>query len=387
MSIFLFAVSFYGIVHLYIYMRIHSTFHMDPWLSLLTGSFFFFMTISPLFVHRYALKGHLIPSRIFAYAAYLWMAVVFFYFSSALLIDVYDVLARGAAFMLKKKPDSLTVASPYRSFIPLLISILCTAYGYAEAVNIRVRRLTVKTSKLPEGTNRLTVAHITDLHLGLLVRDNILEKVIKVIEDARPDVIVSTGDLIDIEVNHIDPLIERLRTVQAPLGKYASMGNHEFFVGIKNSAALIEKAGFTILRNRAVTLEGLLTVAGIDDRLGDRIKEPGPAGPSEEEVLGGLLRSTFTLILKHRPEMNRNTLGQYDLQLSGHTHKGQMFPVHLFIKLFLYPHYSGYTQFYKGSSLYVSSGAGTTCCPVRFLAPPETTIIDIVKEDGAHQEK
>ena len=383
MYIFTIALTLYGIIHFYIFLKIKSVFLISPGMSVLTCLFFFFMTMSPFFVHLCALRASLTPSRIFGNAVYIWMAIVLFFFSAALPMDLYNFSVNSIAFILQKNLNNLILNPFSLFFIPLFLSFVFTTYGYFEAKDLRTERLVVKTSKLPQGTGKLTIAHITDLHLGLLVREHILNKVVKIIEDEKPDIIVSTGDLIDMDINHIDAFADTLKKMYAPLGKFASAGNHEFFVGIKKSRQFIEKSGFIFLRNSVVTPHNLIHIAGIDDRLGKYVKKyQDTVSASEEEILSGLAPDKFTVLLKHRPEINRNSIGLYDLQLSGHTHKGQLFPVNLFIKYFLYPHYSGYTKFYKGTAMYVSRGAGTTCCPVRFFAPPEITIIELVPESS-----
>ena len=99
-------------------------------------------------------------------------------------------------------------------------------------------------------------------------------------------------------------------------------------------------------------------------------------GP-EKDILSGLPRDKFTLLLKHRPVANKDALGLFDLQLSGHAHKGQIFPFTILVRLF-FPMISGLYDLPSGSSLYVSRGSGTWGPPIRFLSPPEVTVIDIV---------
>ncbi len=243
------------------------------------------------------------------------------------------------------------------------------------------------TSKLPEGINKLTIVQISDIHLGIIVREEMLDKVIKEIKNAKPDIIVSTGDLLDGEINHVDYLAEHLKRVPARLGKFAVTGNHEFFGGIKHALKFIEDAGFTILRGRGLTVQGVINIAGVDDSPGKNVRHDEKTKfESEREILSKLPSNIFTLLLKHKPNVNKDALGLFDLQLSGHTHGGQIFPVHLAIGLF-FPHYNGYRELSKGAALYVSRGAGTTGSPVRLLSPPELTVIEVVSAKSEISEK
>jgi predicted MPP superfamily phosphohydrolase len=97
----------------------------------------------------------------------------------------------------------------------------------------------------------------------------------------------------------------------------------------------------------------------------------------EHELLSSFSHDTFTILLKHRPAVERESLGLFDLQLSGHVHKGQIWPFNLVTHLF-YPVKAGYSRYSHDSSLYVSRGSGTWGPPIRFLAPPEVTVIELV---------
>jgi predicted MPP superfamily phosphohydrolase len=380
MTIFFYAFSFYGLLHLYIYFKITSTFSLPYWIMIPLFMIFFFMTLSPALLHRFALRKPLRASRVFGYIVYLWMSVVFFFFMQVLVLEAYKLLLYLAHSVLNKDVSGYTPDPVLSLFIPFSCALILTLYGYIEARNLRTERLTLTTSKLPPGLNKLTIAQLSDLHLGLFVRETLLNQVVEVIEKVKPDIIVSTGDLIDMDLNHVETLIERLNTVSARMGKFASLGNHEIFLGIQNSVRFVENAGFTILRNRGITVQNILNIAGVDDPLAEHMHEsPAQTPVREKDVLSGLPRDLFTVLLKHRPDISRDSLGSYDLQLSGHTHKGQLFPANIFIQLFLHPHSTGLVRLLNGSHLYVSRGVGTTACPVRFFSPPEIAIIEIVK--------
>jgi hypothetical protein len=145
------------------------------------------------------------------------------------------------------------------------------------------------------------------------------------------------------------------------------------------SLAFTQKSGFVVLRGSGVTVDGALNIAGVDDEAGKRsglFKEV-----DEKDLLSGLPGDLFTILLKHRPVVNNNSLGHFDLQLSGHTHNGQIFPFGLVVKLF-YPNIAGMTRLPEGGSVYSSRGSGTWGPPIRFLSPPEVTIFEIVGKAG-----
>ena len=127
----------------------------------------------------------------------------------------------------------------------------------------------------------------------------------------------------------------------------------------------------------------MIIIVGVDDLAGKRY---GLApNVSEKALLSKLPRKYFTLLLKHRPHLNEAEGGLFDLQLSGHTHKGQIFPFSLIVKLF-YPYFNGLFSLGNNSYIYVSRGTGTWGPPVRFLAPPEVTVIELVHESKTNHQ-
>ncbi|RJQ19854.1 MAG: metallophosphoesterase, partial [Nitrospiraceae bacterium] len=232
---------------------------------------------------------------------------------------------------------------------------------------------------LPAGVDKITLAQISDLHLSVVSGTVILEKIIREVEKAGPDLIVSTGDLLDGVVNHVDHLAGKLKGLHARLGKFAVIGNHESYGGLKHALKFTEDSGFTLLRDRGLTVEGVINIAGVDDLAEYKNGEKREARLPEREMLSGLPAGKFTLLLKHRTNVDGASLGLFDLQLSGHTHKGQIFPINL-LTPFIFYHHAGLKRLPKGSLLYVSRGAGTSGPPVRLLSPPELTIVEIVSE-------
>lgn len=377
MIIFFLFYTAYGLANFYVFLKIKYTFHPATPVNIFLGLFLLFMTISPFLIHLYSLRRGGTLSRVFAYIGYMWVALVAFFFSAGILFDLYNLIIRMSEFLLQEELSRIMLTPTSAFLIPLFLSVTFSAYGYFEAKKLRIERLTVKTSKLPDRISKLTIAQISDLHLGIIVREKRLDRVIKEIEDAKPDLIVSTGDLLDAEVNHIDYLAERLKRVQARLGKFAVTGNHEFFGGIVHSIKFLQEAGFMVLRGEAVTLQNLINIAGVDDPTIKSFKY-SRTNLNEREIISPLPSNLFTLLLKHRPCTNKDAIGLFDLQLSGHTHKGQIFPINL-ITTFLFHNHAGYKSLSKDSAIYVSRGTGTAGPPVRFFSPPEITIIEILR--------
>ncbi|MEA3437655.1 MAG: metallophosphoesterase, partial [Thermodesulfobacteriota bacterium] len=230
---------------------------------------------------------------------------------------------------------------------------------------------------------RLKIVQISDVHLGLIVGKHRLKRIIERIKAEKPDILVSTGDLVDGQMNNLSELTGMIREIPTKYGKYAVLGNHEFYAGLQDALKVTTDAGFRVLRAEGLNIPGVINVAGVDDPAGKRYgMEPNV---SAKALLSKLPRKYFTLILKHRPHLDEAEGGLFDLQLSGHTHKGQIFPFSLIVKLF-YPYFNGLVSLGNNSYIYVSRGTGTWGPPVRFLAPPEITVIELVHESKTNHQ-
>ena len=169
----------------------------------------------------------------------------------------------------------------------------------------------------------------------------------------------------------MDKLAELFARVRPRLGMYAITGNHEVYAGLERSIRAEAELGFKVLTGEMTTVGDIINIAGVDDPATGREEE-------EQAILSSGRPGLFTILLKHRPDPSSGSLGLFDLQLSGHTHYGQLFPFRYLVER-VYPLLNGPYQLEKGSILYTSRGTGTWGPPIRVLAPPEITIIDIVR--------
>ena len=379
MSLFLLAFFVvYGGTHAYALYKAQAAFGLGWKTTLAAVPPLAALVCGPVIVYALGERGMEGASRAASWIAYTWMGVLFFFVWTNLALDGVNLLARLATAASGKGTRPL-IAYGRPAFLALAgLSVALGIYSYFEASRIRVVNFRVQTEKLPEGTTRIRVAQVSDVHFGLMVRHGTAAAIAEAVRQAAPDLFVSTGDFVDARINHLDGLSGILREIPAPLGKYAVMGNHEFYAGVGQSLDFMRRAGFTMLRGEAVTVGNALRIAGVDDQAGDRF---GPVfGGKEEEVLGRDPSPLFTILLKHRPFLSPAARKAADLQLSGHTHNGQIFPFRLLVRIWyplLYgPYFPG-----GGGALYTSPGTGTWGPPMRFLSPPEVTIIDI--ERGA----
>jgi len=379
MSLFLLALFFiYGGTHLYFFLKVKAALSPGTSVSLLLAIFLLLMVIAPAQVRVLENQGMEAFARFAAYTGYLWMGFIFLFFSASLAIDLYHGALHGAGFFFSRDFTALFPAKRTALFLSIGWGIAIALYGYSEARNIRTERIIISSPKIPGSVGKITIAQISDVHLGLIVREERLKRIIALIDRASPDLLVSTGDLVDGQINRMTGLAELFQDIRPRFGKIAVTGNHEVYAGLSQAVDFTERAGFKVLRNEESTAGGLINVVGVDDPAIGRVDPSRP--DSEKVLLSKISPDRFTLLLKHRPAVDLKSLGLFDLQLSGHVHKGQIFPFNLLTYLF-YPVRTGLSIYPQNSALYVSRGTGTWGPPIRFMAPPEVTVIELIHSE------
>lgn len=366
----------YGGVHLYFYSKLKTAFVLSAFSSTVLAIFLFLMVVAPLLVRLAEREGLEATGRALAIAGYTWMGFIFLFSSLAITLDLYHALLPLAGKLFHFNGPAYFMSSRGSFLIACGWGILVSLYGVYEAQNIRAERVEIRTAKLSAGMDKLTIVQISDVHLGLMVRHGRVSRIIELIEKADPDIVVSTGDLVDGQLDGVTDLAQYFRNIRPRFGKYAVTGNHEFYAGLNSSLLLTREAEFRVLRNESVEVGERVLLVGVDDPAATRGGATA-VGVSEQLLLERSPRERFVILLKHRPVIDRNSLGKFDLQLSGHVHKGQIFPFNLLTYLF-YPIKTGLSQFPQQTSLYVSRGTGTWGPPIRFLAPPEVTVIELI---------
>ena len=380
MSLFLLTfLLLYGGMHAYAAAKAHAAFGFGWKVTLAAFPPLGLLLFGPLIAYALGSRGMEAASRAASWVAYTWMGLLFFFTWTNLAVDGVNVLARLLTALSGKGSRPLIVYGRPAFLALAALSVAMGAYSFFEASRIRTEHVRVPTEKLPAATPRIRVVQISDVHLGFLVRHRKAAAIAEAVRRAGPDLFVATGDLVDARLDRLAGLAEIFREIRAPLGAYAVTGNHEFYAGIGPALEFTRRAGFTVLRGEAVMVGNALRVVGVDDPAG-RGSGNRP-GRNEEELLGNPPSPLFTLLLKHRPVLSSAARKADVLQLSGHTHNGQIFPFR-FIVRFWYPLLSGMYVPGGGGALYTSRGTGTWGPPMRFLSPPEVTVIDIERSPG-----
>ena len=365
----------YGGLHLYFFLRIRAAFTPDAVGQGVLIALLILGLLAPLIVRASERFGLEALARFMSWGGYLWMAVIFLFFSVSLLLDIYRLLVYAAGLILRTDVAAYLPTALTLFLIPIAAAVIIGGYGFFEARQIRQEHIEIHSDKISKETGRIRIVQISDVHVGVLVREKRLAAILQKVRDAQPDLLVSTGDLVDGQLNSMAEAVMQFRDIRPRYGKFAVTGNHEFYAGIDDAIDFITRSGFILLRGEVATVAGAIDIAGVDDPTIRRLGLHG--GMSDREVLSLRGGDRFTILLKHQPLVENDTPGAFDLQLSGHTHRGQIFPFSLITSRF-FPYHSGNYRLTKDSLLHVSRGTGTWGPPIRFLSPPEITVIDLI---------
>lgn len=268
-----------------------------------------------------------------------------------------------------------TTANRTTAVVVVTLSLVVTAYGLVEANRPSLTPVTVTSTQLPPSFDGLTVALVTDTHIGPVRDAAFLRRVVTLVNEAEPDIVVLGGDIIDGATDRHGVDVEPLAELQAPLGVFGVSGNHELYSGQPAAwLALWESHGVRVLRNESVVLErggDHIVVAGIHDWSFE-----GTDAPDIGRALTDRNPDDFILLAAHEPRQATTAQRRgIDLQVSGHTHGGQLWPGRYLVPL-QQPLIDGLGTV-GDIAVVTSRGAGAWASPVRVLAPPEVPIITL----------
>lgn len=312
------------------------------------------------------------------WVAYPWMALVALTFVALVVIDLARLVTRGATRLLRR-PVARTSPSR-REFLArltggaaLTVGGTSMARGMVEARGTHeIVDVEVHLAKLPAALDGFTIVQLTDLHVGLTIDREFVQRVVDRANALAPDLIALTGDFVDGKVEDLREDIAPLAQLSARHGVFAVTGNHEYYSGVDPWIAEISKLGVRYLRNERVTIgdgDASFELAGVDDHNA----RGGDHGEDLEAATANRDPARALVLLAHQPrQVRRAARYGVDLQLSGHTHGGQIWPWHFIVRIQQGGLLAGRYQ-HEGTQLYVSRGCGYWGPPVRLLAPLEIT--------------
>jgi len=297
--------------------------------------------------------------------------------------DVHSGDVHGGSVMTAEKPPG---SMPRRLLLARGLAVtagavaLGTAGTGAYLANSTpvVRRVPVTLSGLDPQLDGLRIVTFSDGHLSATYGGRRFERLVDLVNQQRPDVVAIVGDLVDGDLSELREEVAPLADLVSRQGVYFVTGNHEYFVDTRAWLRHLPTLGVDVLRNERVPIgrgTASFDLAGIDDRTAARSGLPGH-GADLDAALDGRDDATPVVLLAHQPvQVEQARAARVDLQLSGHTHGGQLWPFDYAIRLDQ-PAVAGLSR-HGDTQLYVTSGAGYWGPPMRIGARPEVTVVEL----------
>ncbi len=314
-------------------------------------------------------------------ASYTWMGVALLLVISTLGLDLaWGMMAAGQRLRALAAPQPPRVVDEERRrFLSQAMAGSAAiaggglaAYGHWRAFAPPVvTELAVKIPKLPRALEGLSIVQLTDIHVGPFIRRHFMDELVLRTNALRPDLVAITGDLVDGDVPTLGEAVSALGNLQARFGRFFVTGNHDYSSGDVAWTEFLQALGVQVLRNRHVSIGdagGSFDLVGVDDWSGGRRR--GRQGYDLEKALAGRDPDRAAVLLAHQPSNFEVAARRgVDLQISGHTHGGQIFPMTFLIGLG-WEHSAGLYR-HEDAHIYVSRGCGFWGPPMRVGSPPE----------------
>lgn len=348
----------FALINYYIFIRGYEALAIVPQLDFIYIFLFLILSFSFLIAKIFEKRLPKILYNFLLETGSYWFVVMLYSFMIIVSLDVIRILNSFMNFLPVSIYDNYNEIKLIIGVVTVLTILLIIFLGYRNTEKIRIKTLNLSFRKKNSSFKSLNAVLVSDIHLSPLNNERLLEKIVGKINDLHPDIVFIAGDIVD---DHAKILEDRnigvsLKGIQSKYGVFVSTGNHEFINGIKGSVEYINKFGFHLLRDEIYQLQEGLTIIGRDDSSKKSFTKENRK--SLEEILNVADKNYPMILLDHTPfKLEQAERNDIDLQLSGHTHHGQLFPLN-FITSMIYEKSWGYLK--RGATqYYVSCGVGT----------------------------
>jgi hypothetical protein len=365
------ALALYGGINYWLFRRAWQALPSNPLLHTVFIILFIICSLSFFFAMALGNKMPFAVTVVLENIGAFWVIALLYFIMAALFVDIL----RFSNHFLKFFPDWVYANYQQVKLISLL-SVLGLFVVFSLIGNYRFRHPDVHelSMEIPKGDGQagtLTVVMASDVHLGNIIRKGRLKKYVELLNRQNADVILFAGDLIDHSMRPVEhqKMDEDLRKLKSTYGTFAIFGNHEFYGDVAKATAFYANSGIMLLRDSSVTVANRFVLIGRDD-ISQHRRQP------LDSIVAGIRENLPKILLEHNPVKIGDAIkNNIDLQLSGHTHNGQIFPLNYIVGS-MYPLPYGYLKSGK-TNFYVSSGLGLWAAPVRIGTNSEIVRITI----------
>jgi predicted MPP superfamily phosphohydrolase len=304
----------------------------------------------------------------------IWLAALLYFFMTVVLLD----LLRLANHFIPFFPAAITANYARSKFLCAsgvfgLVG-LCLLGGYINAVIPQIKKLELTVPKKSGTMQSLNIVAASDIHMGVLVGRARLDRIVNIINSQNPDIVLLPGDIVDEDLAPVikQNLGEAIKNIRSRFGTYAATGNHEYIGGVEEACAYLTNHGVRVLRDESIKIGDSFYLVGREDRSIGRFS--GKRRKGLNELMTQVDKNYPVILMDHQPFGLEEAVGQHiSLQLSGHTHYGQLWPLNYIVKS-IYELAWGYKRI-GDTHFYVSAGVGTWGPPLRIGNHPEIVTI------------
>jgi predicted MPP superfamily phosphohydrolase len=367
--------SVYGLLNFYIFLRGWEAIPPDSELRVPYLVLFLFLALA-FIAGRFLERAWVSPvSTALVWVGSFWLAAMLYFFLAVVLLD----LLRLVNYFIPVFPSFVTgnyAASRLMTFLSVtaVVTVILVG-GHLNALSPRIREIDLTVRKKTGGKeSTLRIVAASDIHLGTIIGRRRLQSIVDRINSLEPDVVLLPGDIVDEDLGPVirENLGETLRSIRSGQGVFAVTGNHEYIGGAGPACAYLMDHGITMLRDSVARLEGGMYIVGREDRSSAGFG--GGKRKTLESLMAGVDTAYPVVLMDHQPFRLEEAAGKgIDIQLSGHTHHGQLWPLN---KITEAVYEVSWGETVKGEThFYVSSGVGTWGPPVRTGNRPEIVLI------------
>ena len=366
MAIF-FAIFFlvYGSANFFVWLRAMQAFQFQSMNAKLLFSVAFILAASSYILTKSLLSNvNSTLYDVFLWIGSFWFALLGYFLISLLVIDIFVLINRFFPFFPQFFLQDYAKTKLLTGLIVLLLVFVTVTYGFINSNNIKLKTIQLSIPKKNSTLTSLNIFYFSDSHFTPVNNGRIAKKIIDLAEEVKPDIILIGGDVIDDKSNQLKRIgiDEELRQLKAKYGVYTINGNHEYIVNVNNADNFLNENKVQVLRDSMITIENSVQIIGREDASIANFAHG--KRKSVAELVSSARKDLPIILLDHQPFRLSETAAQnVDLQLSGHTHHGQMWPFNFVTKM-IYEVSWGYKKI-ANTHFYVSSGVGTWGPPVK----------------------